>query len=648
MTENRTTPDAQLPDARSIHRLLGGRWADLREEFTEQVRRLDFPATEDLSTAQQRAVTLGLLEQVAATGAPRVGFDPAYGGGGDHGASVAIMEVLAQADLSLMVKSGVQWGLFGGAIAALGTDRHLGRYLDPMMKAELLGCFAMTETGHGSDVQRIRTTATFDPATDELVVHSPDPSARKDYIGNAAEHGRMAVVFAQLVVDGRSHGPHAVLVPIRDENGEAAAGVTISDCGRKAGLNGVDNGRLMFDQVRVPRVALLNRYGDIDQSGAYSSPIASSSRRFFTMLGTLVKGRVSVAGCAAAATRKALTIAVRYGDTRRQFASAGTAEESLLLDYPAYQRTLLPALARSYALHFAQEQLLVDMDRILHAGDIGEAVDEVAQRELETRAAGLKAVGTWHASATVAACREACGGAGYLAANQISQLKSDLDVFTTFEGANTVLLQQAGKGLLTHYRQQIGDLDPIGMVSAVAEQILSQVWERTAGVLIQRTRTLGNRESELAATRDHRWQVALFADRADRLLHTLAARIQAASKEGVSPGEIADRTQNHLLRAARAHVERVVLETFVATINGVTDPAVKSLLVQVCDLHALSEIERDASWFLENGRMSGAQSKAVRDSVDQLCAELRPHAGLLVDAFGIPQEWITAPIVAVG
>jgi len=634
------------PDVHTLHRVLGGRWADLRDDFTEQVRLLPFPATEDMSTAEQRAATLHLLEQVAATGAPRVGFDPAYGGGGDHGASVAIMEVLAQADLSLMVKSGVQWGLFGGAIAALGTDRHLRRYLEPMMKAELLGCFAMTETCHGSDVQRIRTTATYDPATDEFVVHTPDAAARKDYIGNAAEHGRLAVVFAQLVVKGESQGPHAVLVPIRDETGATMPGVTISDCGRKAGLNGVDNGRLVFDEVRVPRDALLNRYGDVDAEGEYTSPIASSNRRFFTMLGTLVKGRVSVAGCAAAATTKALTIAVRYGNTRRQFAPSGATEESILLDYPAYQRTLLPALARSYALHFAQEKLLVDMHTVLHAGDAGgDGVQDTVQRELESRAAGLKAVATWHASATVAACREACGGAGYLAANQISQLKEDLDVFTTFEGANTVLLQQAGKGLLTHYRQQIGDLDSFGMVSAVAEQLLSQVWERTAGVLIQRTRTLGNRESELAATRDYRWQLALFADRADRLLHTLASRIQAASKAGTDAAQIAAATQNHLLRAARAHVERVVLENFVTAIEGVTDPEVKRVLVSVCDLHALSEIERDAGWFLENGRLSGAQTKAIRDTVDQLCAELRPRAGMLVDAFGIPQEWITAPIV---
>ena len=630
------------PEVTELRAALGGRWSSVRDEFTERMLAVAVPPTENLSTSEHRAVTLDLLKKVAATGFPRIGFEPAYGGGGDHGASVVIMEVLARADLSLMVKAGVQWGLFGGAIASLGTERHLTKYLEPLMSGELLGCFAMTETGHGSDVQRISTTATYDGDTGEFVVHSPDASARKDYIGNAAADGRLAVVFAQLVVGGESFGPHAILVPIRDERGMPMPGVTISDCGRKAGLNGVDNGRLVFDQVRVPREALLNRYGNVDDDGVYSSSIASSGRRFFVTLGTLVKGRVSVAGCASAATEKALTIALRYGSIRRQFAPSGAQEERHLLEYPAYQRNLLPALAKSYALHFAQEDLLVDMHELLH----DENADPKRQRELETRAAGIKAIATWHASATVAASREACGGAGYLAANQISQLKQDLDVFTTFEGANTVLLQQAGKGILTGYQQQIGDLDPFAMVSAVAEQLLSQVWERTGAVIVQRTRTLASRSTDIAMTMDHGWQRSLLADRADRLLHTLAARIQAAAKGGMDPADIADRTQNHLLRTARAHVEKGLFESFVKAIKTIKDEPTKRLLISVCDLYALSEIERDSAWFLENGRMSGAQSKAVRDAIDELCASLQVNAGLLVDGFGIPDAWVTAPIVA--
>jgi acyl-CoA oxidase len=59
---------------------------------------------------------------------------------------------------------------------------------------------------------------------------------------------------------------------------------------------------------------------------------------------------------------------------------------------------------------------------------------------------------------TIRACREACGGAGYDAENRFGRLMADADVFTTFEGANFVLLQLVAKSLLTGYREQFGDL----------------------------------------------------------------------------------------------------------------------------------------------------------------------------------------------
>src|SRR6185312_6340653 len=161
------------------------------------------------------------------------GFPKEYGGEDDSGGSVTSIEMLAFGDLSLMVKAGVQWGLFGGALQLLGTKEQHDRYL--------------------RDVQQLRTTCTYDPETETFDLHTPHQAARKDYIGNAAKDGRMAVVFAQLITQGTNHGVHAWLVPIRDEQGTPCEGVTIGDDGPKAGLLGVDNGRLTFDHVRVPR-----------------------------------------------------------------------------------------------------------------------------------------------------------------------------------------------------------------------------------------------------------------------------------------------------------------------------------------------------------------------------------------------------------
>jgi acyl-CoA oxidase len=414
--------------------------------------------------------------------------------------------------------------------------------------------------------------------------------------------------------------------------------VTIGDCGAKEGLAGVDNGRLTFDQVRVPRTNLLNRYGDIDEHGTYTSPIDNPTRRFFTMLGTLVRGRISVAGGAGAATRSALTLAVTYAGHRRQFAPPGGTDEVILLDYRAHQRKLLPALAKSYALQFAQNELVSLMHDVQSAGD---AAAEHEQRELEARAAGTKAVATAHATATIQMCREACGGAGYLAVNRLPALKSDTDVFTTFEGDNTVLLQLVAKGLLTDYRDSFGDLDTLGMVRFGARQFAGAVIERTAarGLIQRLIDSAPGRDSDRGPT-DRGWQLALFEDRERHLLETLALRLRKAGKPGADAFAVFNDAQDHVIAAATAHVDRTILEAFVAAIDGCDDASAAQTLSRVCDLYALSTIEADKGWFLEHGRITPARSKQVTAAVNDLCAALRPHAQELVDAFGIPKAWL--------
>ncbi|GAA3062185.1 acyl-CoA dehydrogenase [Actinokineospora globicatena] len=617
--------------------LLDGRWAHVRREARLRMAALPSPATYDLTTEQHREQVFAELHELAKSGYPRVGFPVSHGGEGDVGGSLTSFEMLGFGDLSLMVKAGVQWGLFGGAVEALGTERHLDRYLPEIMDLGLPGCFAMTETGHGSDVQHLRTTATYDPDTGEFVLDTPDIAARKDYIGNAARDGRIAVVFAQLITGGEGRGVHALLVPLRDDGGRPLPGITIEDCGRKAGLNGVDNGRIWFDQVRVPRDALLNRYGDVAEDGTYSSPIEGDSRRFFTMLGTLIRGRISVAGAAGSATKNALTIAVRYALDRRQFRNPDGNDEVVLLDYLAHQRKLLPALATSYALHFAQEELV----STLHDGDLGDH----GQRELESRAAGIKAATTWHATRAIQACREACGGAGYLAENRLPQLKADTDVFTTFEGDNTVLYQLVAKGLLTGYQQDLHELGSVGMARFIADQFVGTVIERTAArSLIERLVGAVTARDEDADLLDRGWHLRLFEDREKHVLDTLARRLRRAGEPGESAFEVFNAAQDHVLRAARVHVERIVLEAFVAAIDRCADQDAAALLGRVCDLHVLSSVESDLDWFLGHGRLTTSRAKAVTGAVNDLCRHLRPHAAVLVEAFAIPDELVAAPI----
>jgi acyl-CoA oxidase len=285
----------------------------------------------------------------------------------------------------------------------LGTERHHEAWLPGIMNMDIPGCFAMTETGHGSDVASIATTATFDPATDEFVIDTPFRAAWKDYIGNGAIDGRAAVVFAQLITSGVNHGVHGFYVDLRDADGTFRPGIGGEDDGIKGGLNGIDNGRLHFTGVRVPRTNLLNRYGDVAEDGSYTSPIASPGRRFFTMLGTLVQGRVSLDGAAVAASKLALTAAITYSTQRRQFNASSNLTEEVLMDYQRHQRRLLPRLAATYAASFAHEELLEKFDDVFS----GRNDTDEDRQDLETLAAALKPLSTWLALDTLQECREA-------------------------------------------------------------------------------------------------------------------------------------------------------------------------------------------------------------------------------------------------
>jgi acyl-CoA oxidase len=627
-------------DPKTLQQLLDGRYAELRGQICEVIARPDFAPVIGLSTAEYRDRVLQWAQTLAGEGVTAPGFPSEFGGEGDPGANVAAFETLGFGDLSLLIKFGVQFGLFGGAVQQLGTRRHHERYLEAIAKLELPGCFAMTESGHGSNVQELQTTATYDAEAQEFVIETPVQDARKDYIGNAACHGRMAAVFAQLIVGETKHGVHALLVPLRDERGKLQEGVRIEDCGEKMGLNGVDNGRIYFDGVRVPREALLNRYADVDPEGRYKSPIENANKRFFTMLGTLVQGRVCISGASVSAAKSALTIATRYGLSRKQFGPSGE-DEVAILDYRTHQRRLMPLLAKTYALHFAQAELAQQFHDVFSTDDPSER----DRRRLETLAAGMKATASWHATQAIQTARECCGGAGYMAVNRFAALKADTDIFTTFEGDNTVLMLLVAKGLLTDYKDNFDDLDPMEMVTFVAGQAVETVVERVfARKIIQVISDAVPSREEEGNLLDRDDQLDLFRWREGHITASVAQRFRRGLDEDYDAFEVFRAVQDHAVDAARAHLDRVILEAFADAVKTCPDQELTDVLDLACDLYALHNVEADKGFFQEHGRLAAPRCKAITREVNRLCNEVRGHAALLTDAFGIPDQVLGAPI----
>jgi acyl-CoA oxidase len=387
----------------------------------------------------------------------------------------------------------------------------------------------------------------------------------------------------------------------------------------------VDNGRIWFDGVRVPRTALLNRYASIDDDGIYTSDIPNPDRRFFATIGTLVGGRIGVGAASVSVTKSALTIALRYAYRRRQFGTE-PGRETLLIDYPLHQQRLIPRLAATYAYHFAFERLTADL------------VDEAADpRRIEARAAGLKARATRHAIDTVQEAREACGGQGFLSVNRLTEMRKDADIFTTYEGDNTVLLQLVAKGLLSDFRQQFNSLNMIGLIRQLTRHALGTVSEAAP---ITRSTTSDSRLLEAS------WQLEQLQERERHQVGSLARRLKHRIDANVDPFDAFTQVQTHAFAAAHSHVDHHVLDSFVSRINELDAGPVRDVLDRLRSLHGLATIRSDIGWFQQHGILSASTAEAIDKLQERLVADLAGQSLGLVDAFAIPDEVLAAPIAA--
>ena len=166
--------------------------------------------------------------------------------------------------------------------------------------------------------------------TETFTIHSPSIKAAKFWPGSLGQGANHAVVFARCISQENDYGPMPFMVQIRDrETHEPLPGITVGDIGTKLGYNSVDNGFLMFDQVVVPRKALLARFTEITPAGDLE--IKGDLRVLYSIMSKI---RLMLIRGAAFYLSRSAKIAVRYAVCRRQFANQkGSSLERKLLDY---------------------------------------------------------------------------------------------------------------------------------------------------------------------------------------------------------------------------------------------------------------------------------------------------------------------------
>lgn len=560
-------------DIQKITAILNGKEAAIINKVKSVISRPEFAYETSTDINVYRQTVYNWCKILAEENLGNMAYPKQYGGGENIADYFAIMETLSYHDLSLVIKFGVQFGLWGMSVQSLGTDKHYAKYLKDIGTLKIPGCFAMTETHHGSNVKGLETTATYNHNDQTFTIHTPNKNAQKEYIGNAAVHGQMATVFAKLVIDGHDYGVNAFVVPLRDTNGNTLNGVTIGDCGHKMGLNGVDNGTISFDNVVIPKENMLDRFASVNDKGEFESPIPSDNRRFFTMLGTLVGGRIGIPRSALAAAKSGLTIAIRYSDQRRQFGPEGGSEVPIL-NYRMHQRRLIPPLAKTYAVHFALQYLT---NRFLNK-------TEAEMQEIEALAAGMKSYSTWSTRDILQECREACGGKGYLSENRIDALKNDTEIYTTFEGDNTVLMQLVAKNRLSEFRKSFGEMGAAGIINYVYENAKTAITEKNP---------IATRRTDDEHLLDPEFHLQAFIHREKTILASAARRIKKLVDGGLEPYDAFNVVQHQMIDVAQAYLERVVLEQFQLAIKEVEDQKSKDILTKLNQLYALSQIEKN-------------------------------------------------------
>ncbi|RWS29699.1 Peroxisomal acyl-coenzyme A oxidase 3-like protein [Leptotrombidium deliense] len=538
---------------------------------------------------------------------------------------------IGQYDWSLAIKKFLAYEFFTLSLRATGSTRHMS-VMDELMDFNALGCIALTEMAHGSNTKGIKTTATFDSKTNEFILNTPSLEAAKVWSGNLGQTATHAVVFAQFYAeDGKCHGLNVFLVPVRDPKTLIPyPSITVGDMGPKIGLNGLDNGFLMFHNYRIHKDYIMNRIGEIDGDGKFVNQLEDPKKRMGITMGTLSMGRVGIIGMSVSNMKKALTVAIRYSATRRQFGPQGK-EELPVIEYQMQQWRLLPYLAACYLLDnfsLSFHRDFINFEISVLFGNQNLELSEQGQ-EIHALSSAGKAYAGWLARDAIQECREACGGHGYLKAAGLGDLRNDHDANNTYEGDNNVLQQQTSNYLMRIWQRKVEEGKPFASQLGTVD-FLDQMDEHLQHSLYMESR---NECQSLDFVLDSYKFLISF------LMRETAIKLKSELESGKDLFTARSESQVYFARTlSMAYVEYVMIQRWSNFLRTeISDESLMTVLKRLGVLYGLWSLEKHMSLLYQSGYCRGPQPFSfIKQSILQLCRELKDDCVVLVDVIATP------------
>uniref|UniRef100_A0AAF5Q4K8 Acyl-coenzyme A oxidase n=2 Tax=Wuchereria bancrofti TaxID=6293 RepID=A0AAF5Q4K8_WUCBA len=503
----------------------------------------------------------------------------------------------------------LHYAMFIPTIQGQADDDQLDYWLPLAVTRGIIGTYAQTELGHGTNISKLETTATYDEKTEEFVLHTPSVSATKWWSGGLGKSSNYAVIPAQLIINGNNKGLHMFIVQLRDLNTHMPLpGITIGDIGPKMGIPGNDNGFLIFNNYRIPRKNMFMRYSQVLSNGEYIAPKHSKLR-----YGTMVFVRSIMVRDQAMQLAAAVTIAIRYSAIRRQGEWKPGLKEVQILDYRTQQYRILPCLAQSFVFLFAATEvknLYMKVNKQLSHG-----ITELLQ-ELHILSSGFKAVVTWEVAKSIEQCRLACGGHGYSHASGFPEIYSFAVAGCTYEGENIVMLLQVARFLMKTVKEIHSNS---AHLAAIAKYLLDarrykssfQMWQTVKYVDL----------------------IGDFEQAARNQIYSTYNYLQQLQKDNHSAEEAWNYASVELCKASRLHILCFMAKSYLSRISQCNESEIARILNLIGKLYMLHEISAHCYAFRMANYMSDEQMRSVKCGIYEILGNLRPDAVAIVDSF---------------